>query len=604
MKGSLAKQVAARLLEACSHCSAFCEDEGVRRPEWIKEAPELVESLLKIREAGVWELRRTRIAIKPLEDIAKTLCPPQYHEDQHRLVEHTLQLAISRLRSVEYKEAASILFDITEGAEPHRSSATERREQAALRLNQGLSTFRKAEGGYERPLLMAVAQAIQDLAAEHNMPVIEDPLVRLDYLAVLPEDVIISRSLLHVARTLAQRRLHAKEEARAEIDELLTRYANWNAGRDESGATMLISFDALSRKYLKLSVFDLMGSLESTSPGPSHPPHLPFPGMRYPEGESFTPISGGTDPFTGEVVQPYYMAHLPVSMMEWVEFLTKFEWPGIGHWAELSKIPGNFNLASGGKLPAVCMTYLDCVGYCFWLWLTTPYRFRLPTEAEWNYAATGGKRRDFPWGSNVDYSRANISSSGKVNVDAARPSGPFNMVGLSGNIWEFTSSLWDGEEPMPASEIVLPDIMIPLITYEWWQADERLSVNRGNYLDTRVVMKGGSWSLGPEYAKVGSRIFSSFFNSGEYGGFRLAVSAVKDPATGRYVPEPSPFVHRELRQVRSMSVEDMASLLQQFHIAEAQRLAVDTGCPTGSTITSTPGKPTSWEEIVRGTFSA
>jgi hypothetical protein len=91
-------------------------------------------------------------------------------------------------------------------------------------------------------------------------------------------------------------------------------------------------------------------------------------------------------------------------------------------------------------------------------------------------------------------------------------------------------------------------------------------------------MKGGSWSLKPHYAKIKSRIYSSIFNSGEYGGFRLAISAILDPITGEYVPEPSPFVDRHLRAVKEFSAND----LRQFYAAHLEKsamaVAVATGC--------------------------
>jgi formylglycine-generating enzyme required for sulfatase activity len=48
------------------------------------------------------------------------------------------------------------------------------------------------------------------------------------------------------------------------------------------------------------------------------------------------------------------------------------------------------------------MKFFDTVLYCHWHWLTTPYRLRLPTEAEWNFAATGGEKMRFPSGNFLD----------------------------------------------------------------------------------------------------------------------------------------------------------------------------------------------------------
>jgi formylglycine-generating enzyme required for sulfatase activity len=48
--------------------------------------------------------------------------------------------------------------------------------------------------------------------------------------------------------------------------------------------------------------------------------------------------------------------------------------------------------------PATWINYEDALMYCYWLSRKTGRTFRLPTEAEWEYAATGGEMVLFPWG--------------------------------------------------------------------------------------------------------------------------------------------------------------------------------------------------------------
>lgn len=573
------------------------------RPEWLKDAPELAESLLKVREVGVWDLRLNRLAIEPLETVARAICPSELHNDQQKLIECALKQAILQIERQDYRNAAICLFDL---GETRVKSPTERRAKAAEACGQSSSQFRRADVGYERPVILEVARVIQELAVTHSVPPAADSLARLDQLGILPEELVITRSLLHVARTLERRSRHATETAKQEIDGLLERYANWHANKQESGATILKSFDALCRKYLDISVFELLGHLEGTSPGPDNPPQKPMPRLQYPSDDSLALIPGGRDVFTGEHVRPFYMAYFPVTMLEWWDFLEKTGWTGIGHWTSIDTFPANL-LFVGATRPAVSMTYFDCLGYCFWLWLTTPYRFRLPTESEWNFAATGGEAREYPWGNEVDYRLANIARPGTQGteigaVDAVPPSGPFNIAGLSGNVWEYVSTLWRGDTPVPDSDIDLPDLVFPLIAPGWWTVDDRLSVTSNDfYTEVKFVMKGGSWSLGAKYATVDTRIYASFINSGEYGGFRLAVDAVLDPNTGQYAPESSPFIHQNLREVRSLNANDMRQLLGDYLMEQALATASSSSCPTGIPLTNEPAR--SWEEIVRKRFA-
>ena len=69
---------------------------------------------------------------------------------------------------------------------------------------------------------------------------------------------------------------------------------------------------------------------------------------------------------------------------------------------------------------------------------------RLPTEAEWQYAAQGTDARKYPWGDQFDSTRCNNSLGRTTAVDQF-PSGksPFDVMDLVGNVWQLTNDVYD-----------------------------------------------------------------------------------------------------------------------------------------------------------------
>jgi len=101
-----------------------------------------------------------------------------------------------------------------------------------------------------------------------------------------------------------------------------------------------------------------------------------------------------------------------------------------------------------GRRPVVNVTWAESGAYAEWLGRVLGRRCRLPTEAEWEYAARGGAPyAAYWWGESVLPDRANCSGCGGADPEKTLPVGsfqanPFGLYDMLGNVWEWTCSGW------------------------------------------------------------------------------------------------------------------------------------------------------------------
>lgn len=170
----------------------------------------------------------------------------------------------------------------------------------------------------------------------------------------------------------------------------------------------------------------------------------------------------------------------------------------------------------GGKgFPAIAMTQHAANKFCHWLSAKTGHFYRLPTEAEWEYAARGGlKGAKFPWGNQLpNKARLNYGQSGfdrAIKVGRYAPNG-FGLHDMAGNVWEFIADEWqlyrDGVATNPVAGGDLFD-----------KGDSYLAVT------TRRVLRGGSYGAGDLNLFVAYRDSHDPGNAGDHVGFRCAAS--------------------------------------------------------------------------------
>jgi len=160
-----------------------------------------------------------------------------------------------------------------------------------------------------------------------------------------------------------------------------------------------------------------------------------------------------------------------------------------------------------GDRPAINVSWDDAQAFIQWLnEATQPEKpYRLPTEAEWEYAARGGTETDYWWGTSIGSNNANCRTCGSqwdtemtAPIASFKPN-PYGLYDTVGNVWEWVEDCYSR-------------------TYNNAPSDGSAVAGSGCH---RVV-RGGSWDIDPWITRVSFRCRFWSFNRNDYLGFRLA----------------------------------------------------------------------------------
>lgn len=161
-----------------------------------------------------------------------------------------------------------------------------------------------------------------------------------------------------------------------------------------------------------------------------------------------------------------------------------------------------------GRRPVINVNWNDITqNYIPWLNQQTGKRYRLPTEAEWEYAARAGGESAYPWGKNISCAQASYGyRTCQTDRYRAKAVGSYaaNAWGLhdtSGNVWEWVQDWYNSA----------------------YYRTSPTSVPRGSSLGTNRIVRGGSWVREPLYLRSAHRAGSEPALKRYDYGFRLVL---------------------------------------------------------------------------------
>ena len=129
----------------------------------------------------------------------------------------------------------------------------------------------------------------------------------------------------------------------------------------------------------------------------------------------------------------FEMGKYPITQAQWraVAELPKVE-------IELESDPSHFK---GDDLPVDSITWHEAVEFCARLSAATGKEYRLPSEAEWEYACRAGTTTPYSFGEGKISEYAHHNSNATRNVGELKPN-PWGLYDMHGNVWEWCQDDW------------------------------------------------------------------------------------------------------------------------------------------------------------------
>jgi formylglycine-generating enzyme required for sulfatase activity len=214
-------------------------------------------------------------------------------------------------------------------------------------------------------------------------------------------------------------------------------------------------------------------------------------------------------------IKPFFMGKYPITQAQWKAIAVL---PQVDQ--QLDPDPSYFK---GSDRPVEKISWYDAVEFCDRLSHQTGRKYRLPSEAEWEYACRAGTTTPFHFGETISTDLANYNGnhtyrtgSKGIHRGETMPSGSFgvaNAFGLydmHGNVWEWCADRWHPNYQSAPSD-----------GSTWINNHNQNKSDSQNYR----LLRGGSWNLLPGFCRSAVRSFNYPGSLNYSFGFRLVCTA-------------------------------------------------------------------------------
>lgn len=213
------------------------------------------------------------------------------------------------------------------------------------------------------------------------------------------------------------------------------------------------------------------------------------PGGCYQMGNLWGGADANEEPVHQVCLDDFYLGKTEVTQAQWLKIM--------------EKNPSYFKKEE--NLPVENVSWNDAVTFLKKLSANSDKTYRLPTEAEWEYACrSGGAEEQYCGGDDLkDRAWFDRTGGGSTQAVATRQPNGLGLFDMSGNVWEFCSDTYARD----------------------YYATSPEKNPQGADEGPHVIKRGGSWSINPRYLRSTARGRAARSDAHYSTGFRVAISA-------------------------------------------------------------------------------